>query len=138
MQVLVIDDEVRKAQTILSYFREICEWDVEIAPSPDAALMLLKERESRPYDLIILDIMMDPGTVIPRDLSDGGKATGLLLLDLIAKLTGGKTRVVLYTARTDLDYLMNEGRVAGYIQKPRTVRDLAREIEHLVGLTGAK
>ena len=138
MQILVIDDEVRKAEAVLSYFKEICGWSAEIAPGPDQALALVKARRGHPYDLIILDVMMDPGTVVPRDLSDGGKSTGLILLDSIVELTGGKTLIVLYTARTDLDHLKSEGRVAEYIQKPRTVRELAREIEGLFEAKGSR
>ena len=137
MDILLIDDEVRKAQAIMNYFQEVCGWSTEVAPGPDRALALLEARRDRPYDLIVLDIMMDPGTVIPREASDRGRATGLILLDLIVKVTDGKVRVILYTARTGLDYLASEGRVAGYIQKPRTVRELAREIELLFGATEA-
>jgi len=132
MRILLIDDEVRKAQALIDYFQEVCGWIVEVAPGPDRALELLGIESGHLYDLIILDIMMDPGTVIPLELSEGGRATGLILLDLIAKLTGGSTLIVLYTARTGLDHLKNDGRVAGYIQKPRTVREVAREIENLV------
>jgi len=132
MRILLIDDEARKAQAIISYFQEICGWDAEIATGPDQALKLLEGTMSQPYDLIILDIMMDPGTVIPSSLSEGGRATGLILLGMIRKLTGGKVPIVLYTARTDLDYLQSEGRVAGYVQKPRTVRELVGEIENLL------
>ena len=131
MRILLIDDEVRKAQALIDYFQEVCGWSVEMAPGPDRALELLRAESSPLYDLIILDVMMDPGTVIPPELSEGGRATGLILLDLIAQLTDGNVLIILYTARTDLDYLKNDGRVAGYIQKPRTVRELAREIENL-------
>ncbi len=131
MQILLIDDEVRKARATIDYFQEVCDWRVDLAPGPDRALELLGSRLDRPYDLIILDIMMDPGTVVPRELSDGGRTTGLILLDLIEKFTGRTGRIVLYTARTGLDHLKSDGRVAGYIQKPRTVRELAREIEEL-------
>ncbi len=129
MRILLIDDEIRKAQALIDYFREVCDWNTEIASGPDRALELLKG--GRAYDLIILDVMMDPGTVVRRELSDRGRDTGLILLDLIAELTGREVLIVLYTARTDLDYLKSDGQVAGYIQKPRTVRELAREIEDL-------
>lgn len=135
MDILLIDDEVRKAQAIVTYFQEVCGWNAEIAPGPDRALSLLRGRQDKPYDLIILDIMMDPGSVVPREMSDGGKATGLVLLRLIVELTGGEARVILYTARTDLDEQVKaEKCVAAYIQKPRTVRELAREIQALFGV----
>ncbi len=132
MRILLIDDEVRKARATVDYFREVCDWNVDFASGPDSALEMLKTTHDLTYDVIILDVMMDPGTAIPRERSGGGRDTGLVLLESINRLTGGSIMVVLYTARTDLDHLKNERKVAGYIQKPRTVRELAREIEDLI------
>lgn len=132
MRILLIDDEVRKAKAIVSYFQEVRGWHVEMAPGPDRAVELLKGWQERSYDLIILDIMMDPGTVIALDQSGLGKDTGIILLRLIKELTGGGARVVLYTARTDLDYLKRDGLVAAYIQKPRTIKEFEREIDDLI------
>jgi len=129
MRLLLIDDEVRKAQPLLSYFREVCDWNTEIATGPDQALKLLQCNGDCPYDVIILDVMMDPGTVIARELTNGGRDTGLILLEMIVKRTAGKVHIVVYSARTDLDHLKNEGLIAAYIQKPSSARDIARAIE---------
>lgn len=131
MQILLIDDEVRKAQALVDYFREVCGWSVDIANSPARALQLLGAERVRAYDLIILDIMMDPGDIISRELSEGGRSTGLILLDSIVKLTAGEVLIALYTARTDLEHLKSDGRAAAYLQKPRTAREISREIVDL-------
>jgi len=134
MRVLVIDDEVRKAEPLVRYLRHVCEWYVEIASGPDEAMRLLKTA-TLPYNVIILDIMMDPGTVIPRERSDGGRDTGLLLLEMIIARADRKEIVILYTARTDLGYLRGQGKVAEYVQKPGSAKEIARIITDLVGIT---
>jgi|GEM_PF-2432795 len=135
MRILLIDDEVRKAQALISYFQEVCRWRVDIASGPDVALELLRRKQNSNYGVIILDVMMEPGKEIPHDRSDHGRDTGLILLELITELTGGRVSIILYTARTDLDYLRTEGRVADYIQKPRSAREVANTIRRFVVAT---
>jgi DNA-binding response OmpR family regulator len=129
---LLIDDEVRKAEALINYFREVCAWNAQIAGGPGQALELLRIENECPYDVIILDVMMDPGETIPRELTNGGRDTGLILLEAIFKLTCGKVLIVLYSARTDLDHLKSDGRIAAYIQKPASAREIVREIERLL------
>jgi DNA-binding response OmpR family regulator len=131
-RLLLIDDEVRKAQPLINYFREVCEWNAEMASGPDQALQLLRINGECPYDVIILDVMMDPGAAIPRELTNGGRDTGLILFDAIVKLTSVRVLIVLYSARTDLDNLKSDGRIAAYIQKPTSAREIAREINELL------
>ena len=133
MRILLIDDEVRKAQALISYFEEVCQWKTDIASGPDLALERLRGGQRNSYNVIILDVMMDPGSEISHASSNHGRDTGLILLDMIAELTNGKILIVLYTARTDLDYLQNDARVAAYIQKPRSVKEVANAIQQLLG-----
>jgi CheY-like chemotaxis protein len=131
-RLLLIDDEVRKAQPLINYFREVCEWTVEMANGPDRALELLHPEGDCPYDVIVLDVMMDPGVAIPRELSNSGRDTGLILFETIVKLTCGKVLIILYSARTDLAQLKSAGRIAAYIQKPASAREIARMIVTLL------
>jgi DNA-binding response OmpR family regulator len=132
IRLLLIDDEVRKAEPLISYFREVREWSADMASGPDQALELLRTEGVHPYDVIILDFMMDPGAAIPRDLTNGGRDTGLILLEMITKHTGNKVPVIVYTARTDLEYLKSDSRIAAYIQKPASARAIARAIGDLL------
>lgn len=131
MRILLIDDEVRKAQALVAYFQEICEWETDVATGPDRAVELLKSEYGGLYDVIILDVMMDPGKVLSRYSTDLGRDTGLMLLDSIARITNGRVPIVLYTARTDLAHLGSDKRVAAYVTKPISGRELARRIEDL-------
>jgi CheY-like chemotaxis protein len=136
-RILMIDDEVRRAEALVAYFEQIRDWRVELATDPDSAMAVvarLAERESA-FDVILLDIMMEPGTVISRADSRGGRDTGLVLLGIICERLAPLDKpipIIVYTARTDLDQLNADPRVARYIQKPRTARELAREIEELL------
>lgn len=131
-RLLIIDDEIRKAQSLIDYFREICEWGVEIASGPDEALEILSDAAECPFDVIILDVMMDPGKAILRESTNQGRDTGLRLLEMILKRYSGTVKLIVYSARTDLDVLKGDGRIAAYIQKPSSVRDIVREIERLL------
>jgi CheY-like chemotaxis protein len=136
-RVLIIDDEIEKAQPLIRYFREICEWATEIAGGPDQALdEFLPTAEACPFDVIILDVMMEPGKAIPLQSTNNGRDTGLRLLELIVKRFSQRVNVIIYTARTDLDDLKKDDKVAEYVaayfQKPSEVRDIVKAIKRLV------
>ncbi len=137
IRLLLIDDEVRKAEALINYFREVREWSAEMAGGPDRALELLRVKNECPYDVIILDVMMDPGDAIAHESTNGGRDTGLVMLDTIVQLTCRKVLIIVYSARTDLDHLKNDGRIAAYIQKPRSAREIAREIEDLMSTSAS-
>ena len=136
-RVLIIDDEIEKAQPLLRYFREICEWAADIAGDPDQALdEFLPAAEACPFDVIILDVMMEPGRQIPLQATNNGRDTGVRLLEIIVKRFTQRVNVIVYTARTDLEELKNDGEIAkhveAYFQKPSDVRDIVRAIKHLL------
>ncbi len=128
MNILLIDDEPRRAQPLIAYFMEIKRWRIEQATDPDIAMGLLPQGASCPFNLIILDIMMPPGSVVPKEVSNQGKDTGLALLRILSEHTGGRVPILVYTARIDLDYLQEDPRVADFIQKPRTPREVSETI----------
>ena len=137
MRILIIDDERRRAEALVAYFEQICAWSVELATDPEEALSALSNViDGGPaLDVIMLDIMMDPGSIVPAALSGGGKDTGLVLLGIIWDKMGhaGKNvPIIVFTARIDLEDLLQDRRVARYIQKPRTARELVAEIEAVV------
>jgi len=138
MKILIIDDEARRAEALIAYFEQIRAWTVELVTDPDSALMVVGGLANRSsiFDIIILDIMMEPGTSISRVDSRNGRDTGLVLLGMLCeKLSslGKPIPIIVYTARTDLgEQLNNNPKVARYIQKPRTAKELAREIESLL------
>jgi DNA-binding response OmpR family regulator len=133
----LIDDEVRKAQALIDYFQEVCEWSVEVANGPDRALELLDVASECPYNVIVLDVMMDPGETYSHAATNHGRDTGLILFEAIFKLTCGRVFIILYSARTDLDHLKNDGRVAAYIQKPASAREIARAIRDLLSIAAS-
>jgi hypothetical protein len=80
---------------------------------------------------------MDPGEAYAREATNHGRDTGLILFEAIYKLTFGRVLIVLYSARTDLEHLKNDGRVAAYIQKPASAREIVSEIEDLLAKTAS-
>jgi len=143
MRILLIDDEVRRAEALMAYFEEICEWEVELATDPDQAMAAVERllAESPTVDVILLDIMMEPGSgsVVPRMLSRAGRDTGLVLLGVICEAigrAGKKVPIIVYTARIDLQALHGDPRVARYIQKPRSAIELEKDIEDILGRLG--
>jgi DNA-binding response OmpR family regulator len=131
MRLLLIDDERRKAEALINYFREVNDWIAEMANGPDEALEMLRLDGDCPYDVIILDVMMDPGCAISAELSNRGRDTGLVLLERIVGRLGDKTAIIIYSARTDLEHLKSDRRIAAFIQKPRSAREVAADIESL-------
>lgn len=129
MKILLIDDERRKAQPLVQYLEVVCGWTVELAPGPRRALEVIHERND--FQVVVLDIMMDPEGVVDLAASDRGRGTGLLLLERISECIPG-VPIIIYTARIDLSSLAEDSRVAALVQKPSTARALVETIRGIV------
>jgi len=138
LHILLIDDEPRRAQPLIAYFKEIMGWEIEQALGPDEALAYLPPERSCPFDLILLDIMMPPGLTISKEASNQGRNTGLILLGILFKRTDGNVPILVYTARVDLDFLQEDPRVATFIQKPQMPSEVARIIKAVIAIRRAE
>ena len=129
MQILLIDDEPRKAQPLIVYLKEIRGWSVTQATNPDVALAYLPVHVTTRFKLILLDIMMPPGKALANHETHQGRDTGIVLFDTLNERTQGTVPIIIYTARTDVEeYFTDDQRAAGFIQKPQTPRQVASTI----------
>lgn len=131
MKILLIEDDHRLSEVLGDYFEYIEEWDVVRAYRPAQALAQLKEKLTD-INAIILDIMMPPDEAIEDKKSDYGQDTGILLLDKLDPITNGKIPVVVLSARQDLSWLKEQGRVQEYLQKTLTPEEIGEGIRQSV------
>ena len=132
MKVLLIDDEHRRVKPLMDYMRLVRKWTVSLALGPKRAVEILANSAGLEFDVVILDIMMDPEGVVDLAASDRGRSTGLLLIDRIRSALPG-TPIVIYTARIDIEDMEKDPRVAAVVQKPSTAKALIAAIEMTLG-----
>ena len=103
MRVLVVEDEERLAQNIVSILRDNALCAVDVAPDGEEGLFLAR---STPYDLLVLDLMLP-------------KITGLQVLKSM-RSDGKNSPVLILTARDEKEIvvkLLNAG-ADDYLTKP--------------------
>jgi DNA-binding response OmpR family regulator len=127
MKILLIEDDHRLSQTLGDYFEYIEGWEIVRAYRPAQALRELSERLVE-IDVIVLDIMMPPDQAIDDKKSDYGQDTGILLLEKLELVAGGRVPVVVLSARQDLGWLKEQGRVKEYLQKTLTPEEIGEGI----------
>jgi CheY-like chemotaxis protein len=79
--ILFVDDESFRAKTYVEEL-EFCDFAVVLEPSVDRALNLMQEN-GHEVDLLILDIMMDPGLAFMNEDTAQGLRTGLRFFERI-------------------------------------------------------
>ena len=112
-RILLVDDDLDFLQALRRHLR--WQFDVTLAPGPDAALELAASRG--PYEVVVSDLHM-PGM-------DG--------IDLLSRLRTAAPRTVriLLTGAGDVDSAIaavNQGRVFRYLTKPCPPKTLIREL----------
>lgn len=135
MKILIIDDEPRRMQPLVDYMVIVCGWAVRMANGPREAMTILGGKTDPEFDVVILDIMMDPEGIVDRTKSEGGRRTGLLLLSKV-RLALPRTLIVVYTAKIDVGELASDPRVAAVVQKPSSAGHLVSRIRSLLNERG--
>jgi len=116
--VLWIDDDIKRMAPSLI---EALEWQdlyVARAHSVEDALKMFAEMKDR-LDLIIMDILMPPGS-LSRSETDRGRRTGLVLLRKFSEISGSVPPVIVLTVVRDKHVKKRalEMGVAYYLTKP--------------------
>lgn len=132
MKVLLIDDEHRRAKPLVDYMQIVRKWTVYVAHGPKRAMEILSDPARPSFDVVILDIMMDPEGEVDLAASDRGRSTGLLLIDRIREVLN-ETPIMIYTARIDVDRFREDPRIAALVQKPSTAKTLVSEVDGIFG-----
>jgi DNA-binding response OmpR family regulator len=127
MKILLVEDDRRLSDTLGDYFEYVEGWEVLRSFSPGEALDTLKSKLTE-IDVVVLDIMMPPDETIDDKKSDYGQDTGILLLEKLEPFTKAKIPVVVLSARQDLAWLKEEGKVQEYLQKTLTPEEIGEGI----------
>lgn len=138
MKVLHVEDDEKLGLTLGDFFEMIEDWEVLRASRPAAAMALLKEN-IQSIDVILLDIMMPPDEAVDEEGSEYGQSTGILLLarigEVLKEFGSGRASpipIVVLSARQDLRYLEEEGRIQKYISKTVTPELICTQVMQVV------
>lgn len=135
MRIMLIDDEQRRME---QYVEELQDngHEVVLQGEVDLALSML-ENDSRPFDLIVIDLSMPPGAAFAFEDTVGGSRTGLHLYDRIKGLRPNQ-KIVALTNMLDArvaERLRREG--VRFYRKPETLPfHFAERVEELFAETG--
>ena len=130
MKVLLVEDDFICRKILLTYFYKQSECECDVASNGSEAIeaFMLAKEANKPYDLILLDIMMPE--------MNGLEA--LKRIRIIEEEQGlAATRIVMTTALKDSDNIMGAFRhqCDGYLVKPidfNKLRELLSELKLVV------
>lgn len=127
MRVLLIEDDHGLSRELGDFLEYVKGWTILRAYRPQEALEALSESVNT-IAVVVLDIMMPPDETIDEKKSDYGQDTGILLLDKLEPKTKGIVPIVILSARQDLGYLKEQGRVQEYLQKTLTPEEIGESV----------
>jgi CheY-like chemotaxis protein len=142
-RILLIDDEAVPGLSepegiYMWYYSEALRragYELEEVNATDEAIRRLSDPTSK-FDLIILDIMMPPGTAFGPEETESGLRTGVLLADKLKDLRP-KTPVLVLTNVADPDAvsrLQHKPNIARVLFKPDWVPfDVVPEVRTILG-----
>ena len=127
INVLFVDDDVKRNRWTVKYLKEIMDYRVEFIQTPTETIKIINERV---FDMILLDMMMPEDESIAGRTTDGlGLDSGLVLLEEIRDSKFNQDcPVIVLSAREDLDELLKNAKV-DFIQKPADPAEIADLIE---------
>jgi len=126
MKVLLVEDEFISRKILLAYFYKQSEYGCDVATNGSEAIeaFMLAIEGGKPYDLIMLDIMMPE--------MDGQEV--LKRIRIIEEQQGlAATRIIMISAMKDSDHIMGSFRQQcdGYLVKPVSFDKLRELISEL-------
>ena len=126
MRVLLVEDDFICRKILLTYFYKQSECECDVASNGSEAIeaFMLAIEAGKPYDLIMLDIMMP-------EMNGQEVLKRIRVIEEEKGLTA--TRIVMTTARKDSDNIMGAFRhqCDGYLVKPIDFEKLTRLISEL-------
>ena len=125
MRALLIDDDKRRTQPLFEYLTNVKNWQVDWATTASEAIGILR-KGYKPFDVIILDIMMPEDEEVSGPETEDGLSTGLILLEKINKIRKEPTKVLLLSARSDLQKWVDNGAADYYLKKPQFSENIVK------------
>ena len=118
-----IDEESGKSSKIPELEKD---GDIAVDVALDGTEVLARLREKR-YDVVVLDIMMPPGTGLPAGDTKQGKETGFLVLKEIRKDWPLDPAIIVLTLYPKIpsEADMESFNIQEYLPKPIKMRELA-------------
>lgn len=130
MRALIAEDEFLSRKILLSYLTTLFDVDIVVNGKEAVDAFRMAREEGRPYDLILMDIMMPE--------VDGMQALEIIRGEERKNKSRRPVRVIMTTALDDPKVVIrsfHEGEASGYIVKPVIKEKLYAELEKL-GLLG--
>ncbi|MES9997472.1 response regulator [Desulfovibrio aminophilus] len=130
MRALIAEDEFLSRKILLSYLTPLFDVDIVVNGKEAVDAFKMAGEEGRPYDLILMDIMMPE--------VDGMQALEIIRGEERGTKTRRPVRVIMTTALDDPKVVIrsfHDGEASGYIVKPVIKEKLYAELEKL-GLLG--
>jgi CheY-like chemotaxis protein len=123
--ILYIEDDLVKTRF---YMLEDSGYKVVPATNADQAL---REVKSEKFDLILLDIMMEPPRFVSKEIVHHGYETGVYLARRIKESINKDTPLIIVTANPlhEVEDKLRKIGIAAYLKKPFNQHDLQEEIE---------
>ncbi len=134
--ILFIDDERRVMDSYIDYLTLKLSpegYDVVFLDTIDPALDFLENRANE-IDMIILDVMMPPGTKLDREQTSYGLRTGIVFYDLIRKKLP-ILPILVFTNYSDEDLekrLENDPNCRFYQKTDFLLEDLFNEVKDML------
>jgi CheY-like chemotaxis protein len=98
LQILLVDDDIYDMRPTIDAMKAEGA-SVELATDGTGALRALERKRERPFDVLILDIMMDEGEAI--EAHDEGRYTGVKVYERIRGALNLNVPIVVSTVVTD-------------------------------------
>jgi CheY-like chemotaxis protein len=123
--ILYIDDDL-----IRTLFHMLHDLGYKVMPADNAELAL-GELKRKKYDLILLDIMMQPLFFVSREKGGDGYETGVYLTQKIRESINKETPIIVITGNpiSEVEAKLQDIGVIAYLRKPLELQDLEKEIE---------
>lgn len=128
--VLWIDDEAGPEDSLLISLRNRGV-DCVVASSSDQGLAVLRANRGQ-IGLVLLDVMMPPGTAVPGD-TENGRFTGLRILEILRK-EAPRLPVVILSAHMKIDLIKLVESDVPVFEKPASRKNLIAAILDKLGM----
>ncbi|MFQ5638201.1 MAG: response regulator [bacterium] len=135
-RILFVDDE---DWSVSPYFEILQDQEIEVdlAEDGDKAIGFLRKN---PYDLIVLDVMFAPGTIMGDNVEPRKAGSTLLSKIRNKKISGVQTKsdipVLVLTAVTDQKLLndIREMKIAELCRKPAAFEQVIDKVSRILGV----
>ena len=128
MRIVWIDDDAYRTELLRENLEALYSCQIHFFPRYGEGVQMLKSSHAK-IDVVILDIMMPPGTMFdPQDVDDG-RITGLRLYQIVRNYYFGP--IIFYTNFRDravINYYIKRDSYVKYQKKPALAEDIMQKI----------